>query len=62
MTRRMVLRSLAWYGEDDEPADFTAVPPTGYEQYRLGGTLHVVSRLKPPVIDAIVITDKDTLL
>jgi len=54
------VRSLAWYGEGDEPAEFVALPPTGYEQYRIGGTLRVVSRERPPVIDTIVITDKDT--
>ncbi len=60
MTRRIVLRSMGWYGDADEPADFTALPPTGYEQYRIGGTLRVVSSERPPVVETIIVTDKGT--
>ncbi len=59
MTRWMALDSIAWYGEGDEPTEFTARAPTDYRQYRIAGTLRVVSPAEA-VIDTIVITDKNT--
>lgn len=60
MSGRIVLRSMFWYGEGDGPAEFTALPPAGYEQYSIVGTLRVVSRAAAPIIDSITIADTET--
>lgn len=63
MTRPLVFRSVAWYGEDGPgPWDFVAVPPEGFAQYQVTGSLRVAPHVHPPglTLDLELVSVKDT--
>jgi hypothetical protein len=63
MTRPLVFRGVAWYGEDGPgPWDFVAMPPAGFAQYQITGSLRADGHVHPSglTLDLELVTVKDT--
>lgn len=60
MRRPAAFRSVSWFGDAAEPSAFVAVPPRGYERYRVTGSLRVASDAEAPDLEHVDVVDVDT--
>ena len=60
MTRPIVFRAVTWRGEGPGPWSFTAVPPAGFEQYRVTGSLRATTDSHLQDLELVTVNDPET--